>query len=95
MAEESQARAEGRGLWADPDPVMPWDFRANRWQAATQSAQQGDCPIKGNVSRDGTRIYHLPYSRHYERTRISPERGERWFCNESEAVSAGWRRARG
>ncbi|WP_116133100.1 thermonuclease family protein [Tropicimonas sp. IMCC34043] len=29
----------------------------------------------------------------YDRTRISTEKGERWFCSESEAVTAGWRRA--
>jgi endonuclease YncB( thermonuclease family) len=26
-AREMQARAARRGLWADPDPVPPWDFR--------------------------------------------------------------------
>lgn len=26
-ARELQARTERRGLWADPDPVPPWDFR--------------------------------------------------------------------
>lgn len=27
FALEAQARAARRGLWADPDPVAPWDFR--------------------------------------------------------------------
>ena len=27
LALESEARAEGRGLWADVNPVPPWDFR--------------------------------------------------------------------
>jgi endonuclease YncB( thermonuclease family) len=26
-ARERQARAEHRGLWADPEPVPPWEFR--------------------------------------------------------------------
>jgi micrococcal nuclease len=27
-AAEAEARAAGRGLWADPEPVAPWDWRA-------------------------------------------------------------------
>lgn len=92
--EERAARAAQRGIWADPDPVMPWDFRATRWQAADGAAPDPDCPIKGNVSATGVRIYHLPWSRSYADTRISAAKGERWFCSEPEAVAAGWRPAR-
>lgn len=52
------------------------------------------CAIKGNLSSKGTRIYHMPGQRDYARTRISPAKGERWFCSEAEARAAGWRRAR-
>lgn len=92
--EERAARSAQRGIWADPDPVMPWDFRATRWQAADGAAPDPDCPIKGNVSATGARIYHLPWSRSYADTRIAPAKGERWFCSEPEAVAAGWRPAR-
>jgi endonuclease YncB( thermonuclease family) len=27
---ENEARAAGLGLWADADPVPPWDFRHNK-----------------------------------------------------------------
>lgn len=27
---EDEARAAGRGLWRDPQPVAPWEFRANQ-----------------------------------------------------------------
>jgi endonuclease YncB( thermonuclease family) len=27
---EADARSDGRGLWADADPVTPWDFRRSR-----------------------------------------------------------------
>ena len=30
----------------------------------------------------------------YDRARISPEKGERWFCTDAEARDAGWRAAR-
>lgn len=52
------------------------------------------CNIKGNVSvESGERIYHVPGQRYYSSTVIRPEYGERWFCSEAEARSAGWRRS--
>lgn len=57
-----------------------------------QAAQH--CRIKGNVSiATGERIYHVPGQADYERTKIRPSYGERWFCSEAEARGAGWRRA--
>ena len=50
----------------------------------------GNCRIKGNISDSG-RIYHLPGSSAYDKTRIDESKGERWFCSEAEARSAGWR----
>jgi hypothetical protein len=49
--------------------------------------------IKGNISRSGERIYHMPFHQHYGRTRLDENKGERWFCTEDEAQAAGWRRA--
>jgi len=42
----------------------------------------------------GERIYHLPGQQYYDRTVISPEDGERWFCTKEEAEANGWRRAK-
>lgn len=53
-----------------------------------------DCEIKGNISRGGERIYHVPGQDYYSKTRISPTKGERWFCSEAEARAEGWRKAR-
>jgi endonuclease YncB( thermonuclease family) len=52
------------------------------------------CQIKGNISRNGNRIYHVPGQKDYDKTRITESQGERWFCTEDEAQAAGWRRAR-
>lgn len=95
LVEEAAARRAGRGIWADPSPQMPWDYRKTGGIASARAGAVDGCAIKGNISRDGTRIYHLPGSRDYTRTRISPDRGERWFCSEATARAAGWRRARG
>ena len=53
------------------------------------------CRIKGNINGNGERIYHVPGSRWYERTVVNAASGERWFCTEDEARSAGWRANRG
>lgn len=69
---------------------QPAEFRARPVQPATVEG----CKIKGNISSKGERIYHMPGQEHYDRTRISVSKGERWFCSEAEARAAGWRRAR-
>ena len=53
-----------------------------------------NCRIKGNISiSNGNKIYHVPGQKDYENTRIQLEHGERWFCNEEEAIKAGWKKA--
>lgn len=88
VAPEAEARAAQRGIW-DGDNSPAWDYRSAVWAASAQTAPEG-CPIKGNISKNG-RIYHAPWSRHYARTRIDTSKGERWFCDEAQAIAAGWR----
>lgn len=90
VAQEAEARAARRGLW-QADNLAPWDFRRGRWQTAEAVAPKG-CAIKGNISSKGM-IYHTPWSAWYDKVKIDEARGERWFCNEAEAVAAGWRAA--
>lgn len=47
------------------------------------------CAIKGNHSRYGDYIYHLPGQKYYDATRP-----EALFCTESEAMAAGFRRSK-
>ena len=86
---EDRVRKSGRGVW-QASTQTPWDYRAERWFVEQQIAPNG-CPIKGNINSKGEHIYHAPWSPWYTRTKVSPEKGERWFCNESEALKAGWR----
>lgn len=90
---EDTMRARGIGIW-QADTVTPWDYRADRWNRAAAASPRPGCPIKGNIARDGERIYHTPWSPAYSRTKINPSKGERWFCDEAEAEAAGWRAAR-
>lgn len=55
----------------------------------------GGCLIKGNINREGERIYHVPGSSSYDETFIDPSKGERMFCSEAQAQAAGWRAPRG
>ncbi|WP_181706188.1 thermonuclease family protein [Chthonobacter rhizosphaerae] len=87
-AAEDRARAARRGIWQAPTETA-WDYRAHRWDTAAGAAP-ANCPIKGNVSDKG-RIYHAPWSPWYEKTKVSVDKGERWFCSEDEAIAAGWR----
>lgn len=59
-----------------------------RRSAPVATAHQGGCTIKGNHSRRGDWIYHLPGMPYYERTRA-----EAMFCTEAQAKAAGYRRA--
>lgn len=65
-----------------------------RWERAAAASPRPGCPIKGNINRDGERIYHTPWSPWYERVQIDESQGERWFCDEAEAEAAGWRAPR-
>jgi len=51
------------------------------------------CNIKGNINIEGERIYYMPGQRHYDETAISRIYGERYFCSETEARLAVWRRS--
>lgn len=94
LAEEMAAKVAKRGVWRG-DVVAPWDWRRGKRLAATgTTVKRGGCSIKGNVSKGGKRIYHVPGGRFYDQTRIDTSRGERWFCSEAEARAAGWRRSR-
>ena len=101
---EASARQAQRGVWQG-EFQKPWDWRAaQRDHTAPSEAiqspsfaivgQSASCNVKGNISRKGERIYHVPGQKYYDRTKISESKGERWFCSQDEAEAAGWRKAR-
>jgi hypothetical protein len=61
--------------------------------SATEGAPSPDCTIKGNINRNGERIYHLQNQQFYARIKMNRGDGRRWFCTPQEAEAAGWRRA--
>ncbi|MBN9250932.1 MAG: thermonuclease family protein [Mesorhizobium sp.] len=100
--QQARAKQARRGVWQG-EFEEPWEWRAaQRSEPVTPTVTTSPsftfvgtsgCNIKGNVSNKGERIYHLPGQKFYEKTKISESKGERWFCSEAEARSAGWRKA--
>jgi endonuclease YncB( thermonuclease family) len=87
---EAQARKEKRGLWADPSPTPPWDFR--RGKTAKAPGVKPKAPATGPIiGNRNSKIYHLPncpdYNKVSDRNRVP-------FKTESEAAAAGYRKAR-
>lgn len=99
------AQSMNSGLWPATF-ALPWVWRAANPESASllekrnpkpektiESGQVNDassaCLIKGNRNRRGEWIYHLPGRPYYAVTRA-----EEWFCSESEARQAGYRRSR-
>ena len=87
---EEQARKEKRGLWADPSPTPPWDFRRGK-TAKAPGATPPTAATGPIVGIRNSKIYHLPncpdYSKVSERNRVP-------FKTEAEAQAAGYRKAR-
>ncbi|MEE7546803.1 thermonuclease family protein [Xanthomonas sp. Kuri4-1] len=98
IVEEGEARQHRRNLWQGPFE-LPADYRRRQRTASAGATEApvplpGGCRIKGNISRQGKRIYHLPGQRDYAHTRIDAARGERIFCSAGEALRAGWQPAK-
>jgi endonuclease YncB( thermonuclease family) len=96
IAEEAQAKRERRGIWGGKF-VVPAAYRRSAREGENRTpphpgVQAQDCAIKGNISKSGERVYHMPGGEFYDRTKINRGAGERWFCSEQEAQAAGWRR---
>ena len=76
----------GKGLWGETEIQL-------QVESSSQTQSYGfscpsERPIKGNINRRGERIYHVPGSAFYDRTKP-----ERCFATEEEAQREGFRRA--
>lgn len=93
VAHEKSAAAGKRGIWKG-EFIAPWEWRRGQRLKPLNESKKEDCQIKGNISQSGARIYHVPGGQYYRRTKINEAKGERFFCSEEEARSAGWRRSK-
>lgn len=72
-----EAKAAKRGIYGRP---------CTQWE----NTDNPDCPIKGNVNRDA-KTYFRPGCGQYDQTGVELYQGDRWFCTEKEALSAGFK----
>ena len=88
-----EARGLGRGIHTGTF-VEPWEWRRGKRLSSPSANTNQECKIKGNVSRSGEQIYHVPTGQYYERTIINKNKGERFFCSVDDAEKAGWRKSK-
>lgn len=75
-----------------PSPTLGYHYAQNIYSPTPASVKSRNCTIKGNVNTSaGTKIYHCPGWRDYNRTEMKASEGDRWFCTEAEARAAGFR----
>lgn len=86
--------------WIGGPPMATEEAEAEETAIAivTEEAPQVEvtpeaCLIKGNVSNSGDMVYHMPGGVYYDRVKVDHSQGDRFFCLESEAVDAGFRRS--
>ena len=90
---ENIAKSNNLGVWRGKF-VKPWNWRRGKRLDFENSKSNNGCLIKGNISSRGERIYHVENGYYYTRTKISLEKGERWFCSAKEAEENGWRKSK-
>ncbi|MBU3968623.1 thermonuclease family protein [Patescibacteria group bacterium] len=89
---QQEAEKTKQGLWS-ACPTEQEQTISTPTPTPTIENNNGECLIKGNISSTGEKIYHMIGCGSYRKTQIDESRGEKWFCTEAEAQSAGWRKA--
>jgi endonuclease YncB( thermonuclease family) len=77
---EVEARDAKRGLWSQPNPIPPWDWRQGKGQPATA----------GVIGNKRSKVYHIPSCRGV--ATMKPENLVE-FASAEEAEAAGYRKA--
>jgi micrococcal nuclease len=88
---EQQAREDKKGLWGEK--CNPTGGTTQSSASSVQSSVSSSCIIKGNINSSKEQIYHVEGCGSYNQTTIDTSAGEKWFCSETEAQAAGWRKA--
>lgn len=82
---EGIARKAGAGLWIEPNPIPPWEWRKMKKSKSTTPAFQGGAEITyhGNIS---SHVFHRLSCKHYDcQNCMQP------FTNRKDAIQAGYK----
>ncbi len=93
IKDEKIARINNSGIWKGKF-IEPWKWRKGERLKSKSNGTKDNCFIKGNISSNGKKIYHIQSGKYYNQTKISTVNGEMWFCSEKEAVENGWRKSK-
>ena len=85
---DRKADAEDPGCGENPPPLPSLP----PYRIVPKGPGQG--LIKGIVHEDGRKTFYPPRSRYYTKESIDPQRGDQWFCSESDAWDAGFKGSR-
>ena len=97
MRNESQAResaeeSERMGLIGGVGMagIAGWGIASYRSRKRRHGSVFGEAKIKGNISRDGRKIYHEPGGQYYNSVVVNPKEGEKYFKTKDDAEKAGF-----
>ncbi|MEK5146365.1 thermonuclease family protein [Psychrobacillus sp. FSL K6-4615] len=84
------AKERSIGIWETDNYVTNRGFNNEVLtnNNAEEKSTNEQCNIKGNINRQGKKIYHIPSGKYYEQT--NPEE---WFCTEQDAIQAGFKKS--
>ena len=100
---QKEAQTSAVGIWSVENYVTNRGFDKDVYYAAVKdskenkseetnhesnTANNNNCTIKGNINSKGNKIYHMPGQRDYDKTVA-----EEMFCTEEEAQAAGFKAA--
>lgn len=79
---QKTAQKQGIGIWS----IENYSTEEGLVEGEKTDNSNAECKIKGNINSKGEKIFHTESSPSYEVTKA-----EEMFCNESEALEAGYR----
>jgi micrococcal nuclease len=88
---QEQAQQQELGIWSIENYATDYGFDEAVTVPDSVSNTIGceNPQIKGNISSNSEKIYHIPSGQHYLETKP-----EEWFCSEKDAVNAGFRKSK-
>lgn len=89
---QKKAQKQAVGIWSVENYATDRGFDESVIHSPKEekktSNNTSSCDIKGNITRHGEKIYHMPDQQFYDVTKP-----EEIFCSEQEAVDAGFRKS--